>query len=672
MKRREIKKQRWAVKKWCVTMSVGMICCLTGIVATGAGVYNGGFEASDSEGRVQDWAYDDAFFRLDPAGGRNGTACLVFDGRAGENGSPLLQRIRAVPGMRYRFGCWVRTENLIGKGFGARICLQWEDADGKFLAGAYYTPHITGTTDGWRKCDGVSELTPRDAVWMTVRPEVVGPIRGKAWLDDVFLEPYETRAVGEMYCSAYRGELAEGEVTFGVDLPIVGSEVEKGRQYLFSFKSADGSSVERRADRVLPDTAFLSLPASAFPLGQTEMLFRLLSAKGKELGRATCDFTRLESARRLKVTFDRRGRAIVDGKPFFPLGMYWSVTKPFHKFQLPKISATSIVEYADSPFNTVMPYEPPTREQMDLCHANGLRVIYSLLSDFDSGDWDVTGKDPTRLHSPASRRHIEAFRNHPALLAWYVNDERGLDKLENLKGRQRTVRELDPDHPSWMCVYQYDHMRGYMPTFDVAGSDPYPIDQYPIDMCYTYASTVRDRSMGLRPFWQAPQAMDWASFRTGPEDFVKSDRMPTREEMANMTWQNIAGGANGLIYYSYTYLMRSPTTPFEKAWADIRAAAQEVKDAFDVLLSNGVPPSFACDNGALAVRTWRQSERVWALCVNTTRELQAGEVILHVPVVAHQVRLGEGLVDRANCRMRFEMKGLGRILVELKVESVRK
>ena len=33
----------------------------------------------------------------------------------------------------------------------------------------------------------------------------------------------------------------------------------------------------------------------------------------------------------------------------------------------------------------------------------------------------------------------------------------------------------------------------------------------------------------MRPLWQVPQIFDWAAFRKTP---IKTDRMPTREEMA--------------------------------------------------------------------------------------------------------------------------------------------
>ena len=63
---------------------------------------------------------------------------------------------------------------------------------------------------------------------------------------------------------------------------------------------------------------------------------------------------------------DEHNRLIFHGKPFFPLGMYWS-----------SVNADHLNIYGQSAFNCLMPYDSPNRKQMDLCHERGLKVIYS-------------------------------------------------------------------------------------------------------------------------------------------------------------------------------------------------------------------------------------------------------------------------------------------------------
>ena len=608
---------------------------------------NGGFESVDANGHVMDWTYDSTYYAVDPSGGRNGTRALMFSSDRNA-GSPLLQRVRVAHGIRYRFGAWVRTEGLEGSGFCARVCLLWEDEYGRFISGAFDTPHISGTTDGWRKCEGVAPKAPANAAWVTVRPEVVGPAKGKAWFDDVFYEPFDKDPVAALYTSAYRGEQAEGEVTFAAALNIVdpadatervppGKADMSGYRYVFSYAAADGTRKAVPATGRSQAWAWLNVPVADLAMGEQKVEFTL-SADGKILGKASCPFTRTKTERRRRVTFDRLGRTIVDGKPFFPLGMYWSVSKPYHGYQLPVIDADTIKTFVKGPFNCVMPYKQPTREQMDICHANGIKVIYPSYS-----------KDT-----------IGAFRVHPALLAWYVNDEKGIDHLKELTMRQRTVQENDPDHPTWMCVYQYGQIRDLMPTFDCMGVDPYPIPSSDIGMVYDWASTAHGGAMGMRPLWQVPQAFDWASFRKDGKG-----RMPTCEEMKNMTWQGIAGGANGLIYYSYTYLMKSPTTPFEKAFADVCAVAQEVKNLVPVLLSDGKAPRFKSSSLSLAVRTWRKGRKLYVLAVNRTREDLKGTVTLDENFTNAKPIMGEGFTKADGRVLSFALKPIGQTMLEL-------
>ena len=101
------------------------------------------------------------------------------------------------------------------------------------------------------------------------------------------------------------------------------------------------------------------------------------------------------------------------------------------------------------------------------------------------------------------------------------------------------------------------------------GTDPYPIPSAPIGNVALWTRTTDDEVMGLKPIWQVPQAFAWADCR-GPDS--KNDRFPTREEMLNMTWQCVANGANGIVYWCYRLLYKKGKFMVDR-WADICAAA---------------------------------------------------------------------------------------------------
>ena len=124
--------------------------------------------------------------------------------------------------------------------------------------------------------------------------------------------------------------------------------------------------------------------------------------------------------------------------------------------------------------------------------------------------------------------------------------------------------------------------------------------------------------MGLKPVWQVPQAFDWAGYRQTAEEKAKC-RAPTAAELRSMTWQCIAAGANGLIYYSYFDLFKEPNgVPFAQRWKEVCDVAAEVRAQFPVLLADGPAPSVAGVPDELVVRTWGASDAAYLLAVNTT------------------------------------------------------
>ncbi len=89
-----------------------------------------------------------------------------------------------------------------------------------------------------------------------------------------------------------------------------------------------------------------------------------------------------------------------------------------------------------------------------------------------------------------------------------------------------------------------------------------------------------------------------------------------------MTWQSIAGGANGIIYYSFGQVMRRPRDgsedSFTNAWARVKSAAAEVKKYEAVLLSAETPPVVSGATEAVATRAWWHEGFVYLLAVNCT------------------------------------------------------
>ena len=234
------------------------------------------------------------------------------------------------------------------------------------------------------------------------------------------------------------------------------------------------------------DAAKTSLDVKDVAMGVSTVCFELRrNGEAKPVGRASLEFTRVANLPDLPVRIDGSGRTIVRGKPFFPLGGFGGFPG-----KTPEKTLECVRRLKTSPFNCVMSYEHLTKEHLDLLHEHGLMAIYCIA---DAWVGDGLGKRfKTEEDAEAHvREKVAQFRGHPALLAWYTDDEKPITMRNALIRRDRLVRKLDPGHPTWSVFYQTGDMRDYLPVADVIGSDPYPVPMYPLSSAYGSVEATR-------------------------------------------------------------------------------------------------------------------------------------------------------------------------------------
>ena len=593
--------------KSCIRMlaSVASLAAF-GAVADEPIVVNGGFE-SDGAGKVAGWR-EQGKYSFRPGEGINGTGAFYYENN--DPGSYCVpgQPIKLTPGRRYRFSVWARTENIVGDESGASICIEWSGADGKWMGGAY-AGGVKGTRF-WTKVESMTATIPEGARSFRVCAYVRKGMTGKAWFDDVCVVPVEPKVVAGVCSTAYRNMAADGDVTFRAFLEE--GAVKPGR-LVFRHVGADG----RLRFTEMDGEGNCTMPVKSLRMGRQKVGVAAYGEDGGVLGAAETAFTRVERLPKMSVWFDGQGRAIVDGKPFFPLGMYWGA-----------ITTNKLEIYAKGPFNCLMPYNAPnSKELMDLCHERGLKVIYSVKDIYSGTRWAPRGIRTEADEVAYITNRVARFKDHPALLAWYLNDELPLTMLPRLSARRDLMERLDPGHPGWAVLYQFEQIQGYMPSFDVVGTDPYPIPGRSAGLATKWTRATARGTAGCKPFWQVPQAFDWAAYKKTPEEKRKS-RPPTEAELRSMCWQCIAGGANGLVLYSWFDLWKEPNgVPFAQRWAECCRVCEEIKRYIPVLLGDELR-GFACSETSglsssdredpLSVRAWRHGGGVWVLVVNSS------------------------------------------------------
>ncbi len=560
-------------------------------------VSNPSFENTAPSNLPEGWRGDRAAYSTDMIIARSGKTSLKFVNNDPKRYVLCAQKLSLQPGWKTRISAWVKTKDLVGPDSGATICLEWTDSSGKWLGGAY-PDGVKGTRD-WTRVETVARI-PENAGSVTLSCYARRGMTGEAWFDDVeVVRVIDPPLSSTLLWPNYRGQIpagSSGKITTRVRLSLLGLPYKPDQlQIEATIRSADNAkplAQEAVRPRPSPQPTDIAFPVAGLSPGTYQLTLRLLDPAGKEMQADRHELIQLAPGAAPRSTFDEHRRLLIDGKPFFPLGMYWHA-----------INEKDLKLYADSKFNCIMPYGSPTQAQLDLAQQHKLKVIYSVK------DWYFGIKScPPFIKSVEDeervvRQRIRQFRDHPAVIAWYLNDELGEEYMPRLEAHQRWAAQEDPNHPTWIVLYQVDQVRAYLKTFDVIGTDPYPIGRKPASLAAQWTARTFDQAERSRPMWQVPQVFNWGNY--GKNDVDKTNgRTPTPAEMRSMSWQCICEGATGLVFYSWFDLKRNADVPFEKQWDALKTIAAEIDRFAPMVLSIEPPPSVSLEGERPAWLHW--------------------------------------------------------------------
>lgn len=558
-------------------------------------VANPSFEESKPGSLPSGWSGDRQVYSVDKSVTHSGKASLKYVNNDASRYRLVSRPVPVQPGWKVRLRVWVKTENLQGKESGATVCMEWSGKDGKYLGGCYPTG-VKGTRD-WKLVEGVTRV-PEDAASIRLSCYVRKGMTGTAWLDDVELVRVADPPMQVTLLSpGYRGRLTSAgpdEVRFRVRLNLTDYALKPQSVRIASQLSSDADKKVCWQATVSPEKGVLdqSAPAKTLPVGQYTLAVSLVKPDGTIWQTSNEALVRVPDDFQPKCTIDPQRRLLVDGKPFFPIGMYWS-----------GINEKDMALYAQSKFNCLMPYGSPKKEQMDLAQKHGLKVIYSVK------DWYMgIPQCPKEIKTAADeerwvRTRVKEFRDHPALLAWYLNDELPESFMPRLEAHQRWVSEDDPNHPTWVVLYQFREVGAYLKSFDVIGTDPYPIGRKPVSMAGDWTAETMRQVEGTRAVWQVPQVFNWGNYAHAPDE-KKKGRTPTFDEMRSMTWQCVAEGATGLVFYSWFDIKRNADVPFDTQWDYLKRIAAEVDRMAPALLSVDPVPAIKVETASSQQPKW--------------------------------------------------------------------
>ena len=596
----------------------GIICCTAFCMALSATASDEMVENPSFEAGKKGWERAKTVFSVERGEGFNGTYGLVYRNRSKDAYCFPFQELNLKLGERYLVTGKIRTKDIQGSDIGAGICVEWNNAGGGWMGGAY-SKGLKGTSDGWIKVAFTADVPTSVKIAQTlVSPFVRRGMTGEAWFDDISVTPLRHDILDDFVCSAYRNCAESGDVTFVVTLNLENPALYSGE---FSFMGVSGKK-KLCPDFLKADHARVRIAVEDFPVGDSAVEFTLSDANGTKVASDTCRFKRIPpGSDRRRVRFDACGRTLVDGKPFFPFGI-----------SIDRITEERLAHLKEASLNCVCfsEYRMATHAELDLCAAHGFMVRDNLTGFYSGIGRAESAKYQTMEAADAAlAAHVNEFKSHPTILAWEINDELGPYLADVLKNRRAFLERLDADHPTCSAICQVEDMRRYMGSLEVVGSDPYPIGsvaRHPISLPTEWTRMTREGTFGIRPMWQIPQIFDWGVHR---RDVTPEMRAPTFEEMRSMAWQCIAGGANGLSFYSYHSILWADAkgrAPFKERWRDVCRMTREIAAHIPGLLSNEPSPVVDEVTGGLAARTWTVNGENWLLVVNPFRENRTGTV----------------------------------------------
>ena len=344
------------------------------------------------------------------------------------------------------------------------------------------------------------------------------------------------------------------------------------------------------------------------------------------------------------VKVDGRGRFIVNGKPFLPVGIYsnmdWPEFKPWENKWRDYYTKT-IIE--DSPFNVLLPYdglwwtlETPdvksleaTQVMLDILQKNG-KMIFLSVKDFHPNS--INEKDGIVGALNITKNAVERFRDHPALLGWYVNDESDVGEYE--REQAELVGMLDPYHPSLQVQFKWN-----LPETCLNGSDIYGLDFYPINGADSNQGAVRwlfqchARAFGSShgvPVCGVPQMFSWYAY-----DRNRPKYKPTMAQMRSTALMMAACGARSFIFYAHQGIVKM-VEPFdisyEELWKEACELGQMMRDLEPYLLGDPLPitPTLEVRSGTPKVQVLTSNAGKQAVIISTEGDTKTTDIVIQL------------------------------------------
>lgn len=304
-----------------------------------------------------------------------------------------------------------------------------------------------------------------------------------------------------------------GHVQVRDDLPTEGS-------LLISLMSQDGSSINSKKIEQPRDKIPFEFDAAALNPGNYSIQASLLDKDNNELARATHEIRKVSKGA-VEVRIRDDNVLLVDGKPFFPRGVYFSGG-----------SIENLPDIADLGFNTVMAGPGLALSDQGLALAEKHNLWYTI---------------PSGQSAEKVAEQVAAHGKCPRLLGWYTFDEPDGNQLDPKLFHEVYQAQLhhDPHRFVFTAFFVPEEFERYFNDVDIVMIDPYVVSSEGSNDLTAVATTMelaRQAAGDRKPVWLIPQAFGYT---------LQWLRLPTLWEERCMVYLGIVHGAKGIFFFNY-------------------------------------------------------------------------------------------------------------------------
>lgn len=311
------------------------------------------------------------------------------------------------------------------------------------------------------------------------------------------------------------------------------------------------------------------------------------------------------------ATVSPEGNLLLDGTPFFPIGVYhvsWIGDRQGDE------AIPDLERAADAGFNLFHPTVDGRDSMGDLFDVAAARGVY------------VIGEIPWPPNGPDF--FVNKWKAKPALIAWNVADDFNAPYTgptynhppSQVAARRDVIHALAPEHLAYASGGSYPGYRigEFAGTMDVMGFQSYPIgaenhpDDYALQENAESFAWVRDQLAGTGQLFVAnPQAYRWA----GPH------RYPTPREARNMLYASLVYGAKGIVWYTMwegNGTLLPSVVP--GLWDELARLNDETASLTPFLL-HGARTELATGHARVHAASWELDGQVLVVALSTQRSV---------------------------------------------------